>query len=229
MRISNKIYLFFSFLVVFSLLLGTSAFAEQEPITREKLEEWEEQGIDPNHTEVSENLLEYVNEHLSDIFASMHIDRSERELGVLVFSFIEPVSEEHASAMKQLVSSPAEVELRQVQYKEAELNAKTAEIDLNQFQEAGISIYRVGPDVTHNRVEIAIEPYNEENARMIYDYYGSEMIHVVEGEQPMLLLTEQEIEESNTDEVGEVELKEEKSTISTFFSSIVDWFRNLFK
>jgi hypothetical protein len=173
-----------------------------------KVMEWEEKGIDPNHTEAIENIRAYIDSHMDkDTFASLHIDREERDLGVIVLSFTSPVADEHEQALTELAEDPVQITFHQVDYTEEELLEKQNQIDMDAFEDEGITIHHMGVDVIENRVEVGIDPLNEETAQIIYDTYGDEMIQVVQGYE-VILLEEQNVGE---DEMEEQELGEDES------------------
>lgn len=209
----------------------TSVHAESDPFT-EQMQEWEEQGIDPNHTEVVEAVRGYIDKHINDdVFASLHIDREEKELGIIVLSFTEDIAKHHKQALKALETEQSKISFREVEYTEDELISKQAEIDFHAFENEGIKIYHTGIDVIGNQVEIGISPYNEENAEIVYDRYGTDMITVVEGAQATAeaaVDTAQQIEEKQNDTELQTEDEDNKNGFQKFFSSIIQWFSNLF-
>ncbi len=228
MKPIKKVVLTVSGVMIFSLsgFGGQFTLAESGEVDSftEQMQVWEEQGVDPNHTEVTENIMDYIDENIEDdVFVSMHIDREQRDLGVLVFSFIEQISEEAKQDIKNLVEEPAEIELREVTYTESELTKKQEEIDLSEFEDRGITIHHTGVDVINNQVDVGILPFNEENAQIIYDEYGAEMVQVVEGVDAQLL------DVSTRDEnAKQVKTEDNKNVFQTFFLSIRNWFNNLF-
>jgi hypothetical protein len=190
--------------------------------------EWEKEGVDLNHTESTEIVLAYINDHLSDSFASMHIDRTDNDLGLLVFSFINPIDKAHKEEMEQLVKEPTDIIFRNVDYTEQALSEKQAEIDAERtwFEEKGISLLHTGVDIIGNQVEIGVLPYTNETAQLIYDEFGEDMIHVVEGQEIDLLVNESNLSAKN-DHLNEAEANEVKDEHS-IFQHVLNFFRQLF-
>ncbi|MCE7792917.1 hypothetical protein K8O68_10870 [Salipaludibacillus sp. CUR1] len=199
--------------------LPTEAAAEQDNLDKQ-LQEWEDDGIDPNHTEVMEDVTAYIKENADEHFAGRFIDRKERELGVLVFLFTEPLAEEHEENIYDLVEDPAEIEIRIVDYTEEDLLDKQAEIDAGGFNYNDFSIEHTAVSVTDTHVEVGINPYTEENAAVIYEEFGEELVHVVEG---AAAYTMNDVNETGMSTASEVENGE-----LNFFQRIAAWFRGLF-
>ena len=161
--------------------------AEPNAFTKHVME-WEEQGIDANHTEVRNAVLDYIEQHIEPgVFASLHIDREERPLGILVYSFTEPISEEHQQAMRELVSEPAKIAFREVTYTEDELIEKQREVDAQVFELEDITVYHTSLDIIGNQIEIGVEEPTEEVVQKLHELFGEEMISVVQGMQATLL------------------------------------------
>ncbi len=228
LRLFKRIFTCVTIAVVLAVF-PAGVLADEDDSFTNQIEEWEEQGIDPNHTEVIDEIRAYISEHIEDdVFSSLHIDRDKSDLGVIVLSFTEELNSEHEAEMKQLVTEPAEVEIRYVEFSEEELMSKQQEIDSNGFEYDRFTIHFTGVDVTENAVKVGIEPYNEENSQVIYDQYGSEMVNVVEGEQPVLL------DDSSENMAGDVSsetieaTENDRNFIQNIFHSVKNWFSNLF-
>ncbi|MDQ0338452.1 hypothetical protein J2S00_001236 [Caldalkalibacillus uzonensis] len=126
---------------------------------------------------------EYADENIdADIFASIHLEW-ENERMLVVLSVTEPLRDEQQLALQQLVQEPAELKIRIVDYSAEELYRKQAEIDMRAFEYQGVKIWYVGVNVFDNRLEIGIDPFNEDTAQLVYDQYGEDMITVVEGHE----------------------------------------------
>ncbi|WP_280769588.1 hypothetical protein [Salipaludibacillus daqingensis] len=206
----------------------------------EQIMKWEEEGIDPNHTEATEQVLAYIEDHLADSYVSMYIDRSDRELGVLVFAFQEEVSEEHKEKMHQVVEEPAEIDFLKITYTEEELLAKQSEIDSDGFERGNYTIHHTNPDVFKGKVQVGIDPFIEENAQRIYEQYGHEMVEVVEGFEVTMLEVEASITDddqgeeglatneglSNETAAGEMEQHEQLNFFQRIFLTIRSWFQS---
>ncbi|MRH43511.1 hypothetical protein GH741_12560 [Aquibacillus halophilus] len=191
----------------------------------EKILEWEKQGIDPNHSEVIDKIRDYIEKNIDDgIFASLHIDREERDLGILVFSFTEPIAEEHKQAMEQFLTEHAEIQFREVEYTEDQLLAKLEEMDFEDFKDEGITIHHTSLDTIGNKIEVGISPYSEENVNVIKEQYGYEMITVVESDQSAVLEDNEQAETANTDETQ----ADDKNFLKRILASIKEWVGNLF-
>lgn len=102
---------------------------------------------------------------------------------------------------------------------------KQSEIDKYLFQEHADEISQKGFVVTHtgpvgSKVEIGINPYTEANAEYLYKIFGEDAITVVAEAQPEIMQAGVASPEKAADTGS--------SRIAAFFSSIVEWFRNIF-
>ncbi|MDQ0256750.1 hypothetical protein J2S74_004172 [Evansella vedderi] len=228
---------FLGLIIGFSFLYNTTVFSEEGEKVRleERILEWEEAGIDPNHTETIEEIRSYLERHIAPgIFASLHIDRDERDLGVIVLSFTEDISGETKREIEALVEEPSEVAFRVVKFTEEQLREKQREIDStvfeqNVFESEGITVHHTSPDIINSKVEIGISPFNDGTAQFVYDYFGDEMINVVQGYEVQLLIREGK-------PAGDAVETEEAMTVTVaasnestgFFTRIWNWFLGLF-
>lgn len=216
---NKKIVLIFSLLSIFGLIVNLqSGAAELEQPIEEMTIEWEEAGIDLNHTDEIEKIRIYIDEYASDTFSSLHINREEKPLGVIVLSFTEEPPAEIKKGIDALVEDPTEISFRVVPYTEEELMDKQSEIDKavfveKIFQDKGISVYHTSTDILNNKVEIGISPFNEETVQEVRDYFGDELIQVVEGHEAQTLIEETE----SADEAKK-----------GFFAKILSFFSSLF-
>ncbi|ADI00084.1 hypothetical protein [Salisediminibacterium selenitireducens] len=176
-----------------------------------------EDGVDPNHTDVREAIQAYVDEELSDSFASMYIDRDERELGVLVFQFTEMPDDSHIDAMHALTDDDAVLDIREVDMTEQELQSIQSDIDADGFSRDGFSITHTATMIQNGTVEVGINPYTDEHADALYDQYDADTITIVEGQEATV--------DSGEPDVDEHAVQEERHDL---FQRILDWFRNLF-
>jgi len=142
---------------------GAGSMANPEPALVEAVHNYAAKHIDP------------------EIFASIHIDWV-NEQPVIVLSVTEPLGAEQEKELKALAGKE-KLKIRIVDYSEKELLQKQEEIDMKAFESEGVKIWSVGINVWENRVEVAIEPFNQETARLVYDKYGKDMIKVVEGHE----------------------------------------------
>ncbi|MBU9713873.1 hypothetical protein [Evansella tamaricis] len=201
----------------------------------ERLMEWEAEGIDVNHTEAIENVREYISQmERRDTFASLHIDREERELGIIVLSFTEEVSPIVVEEIEAIVEDPAQVSFRVVSFTEQELIEKQREIDGVVFgdefaEKEGISVFHTATDIINNKVEIGISPFNEETVETMETYFGTDMIRVVEGQQAQLLIGEDASNSLEGDAVGEEASLEHQGDKQGLFSRLLNWLRSLFR
>lgn len=231
-KVAVVIILAFAFFPIFSGQGVAIVQAESDPLI-EQLQQWEEQGIDPNHMDVIDAIRSYLDAHIDDdVFAGLHIDREEKELGIVVLSFTEDIGEEHKQALKAMETEHTEIRIREVDYSEQELKSKQAEIDFDAFEHEGITIYHTGIDVISNRVEIGISPYSEENAEKVYERYGRDMIQVVEGEAATTeagvnTAGKADVEQDDAESIGN-EVEDDKNAFQKFFSTIIQWFSKLF-
>ncbi|AOM83479.1 hypothetical protein [Salisediminibacterium beveridgei] len=176
-----------------------------------------EDGVDPNHMDVTEAIHDYVEEHLEENFAGRYIDRDERDLGVIVYLFTEMPGDEHVSAMEERLDEDAELAIQVAELSEDELNSIQQDIDSAGFNYGDFEITHTASMIQDTAVEVGIKPYSDENAQVIYDEFGSDYVNVVEGEEA-------------TDDMGEDNapsgaVQEERQNL---FNRIIDWFRNLF-
>lgn len=189
----KKIALMFGVLFLSCLLFGTGVLAEGESGQGKEippappLEGNSASGAWANPEPLLvEKVQQYAAEQISpDIFASVHIDWENRE-PVIVLSVTQPLSEKQEKELKALAGKE-KLEIRQVDFSEKELLQKQQEIDVQAFEDQGVKIWHTGINVWTNRVEVGIEPFNEQTAQLVYDKYGHEMITVVEGHQAVLL------------------------------------------
>ncbi|HYE83030.1 MAG TPA: hypothetical protein VEG39_12800 [Clostridia bacterium] len=122
-----------------------------------------------------------------------------------------------------------------------ELTKKQSEIDqyvfekhAKDFADKGITVTNTG--VIGDVVEVGITPYNEENAKYIYDIFGKEDVKVVEGIQAVTFGADgaaQDVTiqiESAPIEAQTIAAPAEKeaSPIAAFFSSIWEWIKNIY-
>lgn len=222
-------------LLIFTSIFTVQAMDEHEidPLSRE-FEEWNEPDIDVNHFAVIQEMMDYIKQNINkDIFASLHIDREEKAIGIIVLSFTEELRDVDKHALEALAEESVEVRFRVVDYSERELLEKQAEVDsdLSRFEDLGITIYHTGVNVFINRVEIGISPFTEENANIIYQYFGDEKIYVVEGHEIQLLFAIELDEEAsvNTAFISSEEDKKDLNFFQRFVKRVMDFFENLFK
>jgi hypothetical protein len=231
------------------LLFVSSAFAAE--ITPEMLERWEKEGIDVNHMETIEKLRAYLAENIDQsMFAGLYIDREEVLTGTIVLAFTEELSAETKAELEALVQPPALLKIRTVTFTEEELLAKQREIDTavfgeyiggdpldldsefvvaeNPFQEYGFEVTNTGVDVIHNRVEIGILPYTSENAEIVYDMFGREMIHVVEGARFELLYDGFASDSASAGTAEAVTPIAAEANQGSLFERVVSWLKQLF-
>ena len=198
--------------LIAALLISPAVAADEEDLDFED-------GVDPNHMEVMEDLHDYVEEHLEEDFAGRYINREERDLGVIVYLFTKMPDEEHVNAMEDLLDENAELSIETAELTEEELNSIQQEIDNAGFSYGDFEITHTAITIQHTAVEVGIEPYSEENAQMIYDAFGSDYVNVVEGEQA------ETMDDDGEADVNSNAVQEERQNL---FNRIIDWFRNLF-
>lgn len=192
---------------------------EETSSMTEKIQEWEQQGVDPNHTEAVEKLRRYVEEHFSDgEFASLHISREERKLGTIILSFTSMPSEAQQEEMRALVEEPAQVEFREAAFTEEQLTSKQQEVDQAIFEEKRFEdqfqVHSTSVDIINNRVQIGINERTEENIQTLEDAFGREWIEVVETEAPQTF----------DEETGEGEEKS-RNGLRRILSLVQSWFQ----
>ena len=196
--------------LIASLLISPAVAADEEDLDFED-------GVDPNHMEVMEDLHDYVEEHLEEDFAGRYIDREERDLGVIVYLFTEMPDDEHVNAMEDLLDENAELSIETAEMTEDELNSIQQEIDNAGFNYGNFEITHTASMIQDTTVEVGIEPYSDENAQVIYDEFGTDYVTVVEGEEAT--------NDMGEDNAPSGAVQEERQNL---FNRIIDWFRNLF-
>jgi hypothetical protein len=215
-------------LIMLKVTYVEGANTKEKPLEQLMIE-WEEAGIDANHTETIERIRSYVEQKMvPGTFASLHIDREEKPLGVIVLSFTNEVDSKYKQEIEALVKEPAEVSFRVVTYTEAQLLEKQAEIDHAVFEKdvlgkEGITVYHTSSDIINNKVEIGISPFNDENTQTVYDYFGEDMVNVVEGQQAVLETDSPEAENQPKEEQN---IDKEKVSI---FEKLIHFINRLFR
>ena len=166
----------------------------------------------------------YENIH-EDIYASLHIDRDKDGNEIVVLSFTQEIIGDQKDDILALADNPSLIVFRTVEFSEKELTLKQREIDesWDSLNREGIRVYHTGINVFTNRVEIGVDPYNEETITKIYQAFGSEMIDVVQGYEVNLL---GDIANETTMEVSsEVEVADSPN----LFQRIVNFFKSIAK
>jgi len=191
--------------------------------------------VDPNQSVSSQGpdqmnsipeIQSYIKENIPDIFASLHIEYDANGRQIIVLSFADEVSPQHKEAILALAEDPELIVFRLVDFSERQLLAKQAEIDAarNRLLTEGITIHHTGVNVFINRVEVGIEPYNEESIARIHELFGDEMVNVVEGRE-IYPLASADSELVMALEVDSAESAPEKLG---FFQRIVQFFKSIF-
>ncbi|QGH33190.1 hypothetical protein GI584_03685 [Gracilibacillus salitolerans] len=208
-----------------AFVLPTTIFAEANAEELEGTMIELEEGM--NHNETIENAQQYIEEHLSDSFAGLYIDREEKQTGVVVLMFTESIADEHRQALEGFAEQPEDIEIREVDYTEEQLIEKQREIDQDGFEYDDFSIYYTGVDIIDGKVEVGIDPLNEENIQFLQDKYGVELIDVVEGEQATTLeMTTMDTEMDGSMETTDESAQQEEER--NFFQKIVDAIKGWF-
>ncbi|MEB1808602.1 MAG: hypothetical protein LPK26_15140 [Bacillaceae bacterium] len=218
--------------IITSCFLSTTfatANDNQDQTIERIMAEVEETGIDINHTESIEKVQDYIRKHIGrEWFASLHIDRDEDPLGTIVLSLTEVLPLNMQEDLLSLVEPPTKLSFRVVTYTEDELMEKQKQVDQAVFHDKvfeveGINVYYTTPNILNNKVEIGLAPLNEHTTQLVYNYFGSDMISVVEAND-VQLLTEDTISTKGKTPYSEKD-QDKKDGI---FSSIWNWFRGLF-
>lgn len=200
-----------------------------DEFTRQVLE-WEAQGIDANHNVVREKMMAAIKASSDNqYFASMHIDREQRILGTLVFSFTQEPSEKLKDKLMSLKDELAEIEIRVVKYTQEQLYAKQDEVHRkwDQLAEEGIKITFVSSDIINDAVEIGIYPYEETHAKRLKELFG-EMIRVAE--QPPATTLDMQMSGMATADMAEVTVLEQEplKIKQNVFQRLWSWVTSLF-
>jgi len=127
--------------------------------------------------------------------------------------------------------------------KQSEIDKYVFETNAKEFSEKGITVTNTG--VIGDYVEVGITPFNDENAKFIYDKFGKDLVKVVEGMQATTLDTDGAVPEyymymsgpaGAADDDAEpadavvVSAPSEKETspVASFFDNIWEWITNIF-
>ena len=121
--------------------------------------------------------------------------------------------------------------------KQNEIDKYVFEQHAKDFADKGITVTNTG--VMGDAVEVGILPYNQANADYIYGIFGKDMVKVVEGIEASTLAaysSPQDVTVQMTSEPAVVTdaqvisapLEKEVSPVAYFFSSIWNWFKNIF-
>ena len=241
-------------IVVFLLTLSPPVFAGEikpqdsiqidpvpEPILEPDLKSQEPQIIDrglvdPNQSVSSDGpdemnaipeIQSYIYSNIPDIFASLHIEYDKNDRPILILSFTEEVAPKHKEAILALATNPELIVFRLVDFTEQQLLAKQAEVDAawDRLLAEGIKVHHTSVNVFINRVEIGIEPFNNENIAKIHEAFGSEMIEVVEGQEIHLLASADGAEAFTALEGASEQAASENIG---FFQRIAQFFKNIF-
>lgn len=125
-----------------------------------------------------------------------------------------------ATAQVQQVSNGDELTQKQ-----SEIDQYVFEKHAKDFTDKGITVTNTG--VIGDSVEVGILPFNEANAKYIYDIFGKDSVKVVEGVQAMTLGTGDPISES-TMQITSAPVEKETSAFTAFFDNIWDWIKSIF-
>ncbi|SFM13350.1 hypothetical protein SAMN04487943_108124 [Gracilibacillus orientalis] len=180
-----------------------------------------------NHTETIENAQQYIEEHLSDSFSGLYIDREEKQTGVVILMFTESVAEEHRQALKAFAEQPKEIEIREVDYTEDQLIEKQTKIDEDGFEYDDFTIYHTGVDIITGKVVVGIDPLNEKNVQFLHDKYGDELVDVVEGQKATTLETtamDAEMNDSMETTDKSAQEEQERNFFQKMIEAIKGWF-----
>lgn len=175
----------------------------------------EDSEIDQLEQESYQQVIDYVEEHYSDIFETLHMEwKDGASQHVLLFT--ENIREDEQDIIRELVNDGS-VRFETVPFSKEELLAKQSEIEAGGFEYDGFTINYLGSDLLNGIVNVAIAPYSNENAQVIYDEFGEDMVHVEQGDA----VTTMEVE-MTSDET------EEKTEDLNFFQRIIRAIRNWF-
>ncbi len=136
---------------------------------------------------------------------------------------------EQANTGNQLISKDT------LTNKQKEIDQYVFEKHAKEFADKGITVTNTGV-VVGDYVEVGITPFTEENAKYIYDIFGKDLVKVVEGVQATTLGSRDTISEEIMQVTGgpadttivSAPAEKEASPIAAFFSSILEWIKNIF-
>ncbi|WP_163583107.1 hypothetical protein [Gracilibacillus saliphilus] len=222
MKSCLKKVMLFGLIAGSAFVLPTTVFAEA---TGEEVEgtmiELEE-GM--NHNGTIEDAQQYIEEHLSDSFAGLYVDREEKQTGVVVLMFTESIADKHRQALEGFAKQPEDIEIREVDYTEEQLIEKQREIDGDGFEYDNFTIYHTGVDIINGKVVVGIDPLDERNVQFLYNKYGEELVEVVEGEQATTL----EMTTMDTEMANDSEVTRQQDEDRNFFQKIIDTLKGWF-
>lgn len=181
----------------------------------------------PDYKNSIREIQAYINENISDdIYASLHIDRDTEGKEIVVLSFTQAIQGSQKDDILSLADNPSIIDFRIVDYSEKELTKKQREIadSWDGLGAEGIKIYHTGINVFTNRVEIGVDPYNEDTITKLHQAFGSEMIDVVQGYEVQLLGDMNDAARMEaTNEVVADNSPNLFQRIVNFFKSVFDW------
>ncbi len=128
------------------------------------------------------------------------------------------------------LDAPVTIQIEQVNNGD-ELTQKQSEIDQYVFEKHAEEFTDKGITVTHtgvigDSVEVGITPFNEENAKYVYDQLGKDMVNVVEGMQAVPLMMQSTPPEVTMQLTPPAD--KETSSFTAFFDNIWEWVKNIF-
>ncbi|KUO61927.1 MAG: hypothetical protein APF84_04655 [Gracilibacter sp. BRH_c7a] len=190
-----------------------------------------DQGEAPDYKNSIGDIQAYINENIDDeLFASLHIDRDKDGKEIVVLSFTQVIEASQKKDILALADNPSLIVFRTVDFSEKDLAQKQKEIDQSwkSFEEKGIKIYTTAVNVFKNRVEIGINPYNEETIAEIHQAFGREMIDIIQGDEVFLLEDSNQDAEKMADSQESLTAAQADSPnlfqrIALFFTSIAKW------
>ncbi|MCZ0703227.1 hypothetical protein J2T56_001493 [Natronobacillus azotifigens] len=213
---------------VFVLLLSSITFSTvfaEEDTDRVIIEEVEDRVVS-NYLEDQEIALTYIDEHLRDSYETMYIDWDENNENKLVFLFRDPVDTAHQEAIRALVEEPSAIVFDEVLYTKEELIAKQKEIEAGGLEYDNFTINYLSSNVMNGTVNVGIVPYSEENAQILYQAYGNDMIVVEQGDE--FTTMEMGIMARTSDQDAVEEIKEEEEEELNFFQRLFRAIRSWF-
>lgn len=181
----------------------------------------EDSEIDQLEQESYQQAIDYLEEHYSDSFETLHMEWKDG-VSQYVLLFTDNISEEEQDIIRELVNDGSDVRFETVPFSKDELLAKQSEIEAGGFDYDGFTINYLGTDLLNGVVNVAIVPYNNENAQVIYDKFGENTVHVEEGDAVTTMDFGLEVEMTSDDET------EEETEDLNFFQRIIRAIRNWF-
>lgn len=171
-----------SILCLFAVSVSApGVIAEVHDESETQLLERDTEGTEPDRNGEVDRVLAYIDDNLNDTYQTMYLDY-QMDTAVYVFLFTTAVSQSDQDAMYALVDESIFISFEEVAYTKESLLSKQVEIDEAGFDYDDFTINYTGADIINGYVNVAIVPYSEANAQVIYNAFGDDMVKVEQGD-----------------------------------------------